>query len=264
MNATTVVGKFKYKAIEGKLMFIASYVLNFEKFSWIWMIVTLIGSFVSPFIFILLLSTQLLKNPAVLAYWISVGVSQTIILQFFVPWAYQWGLVTVIAGSICFWLSGFVFVYLAESLGNPELSKVIDKDRKNFNIFFTDCRYILKDWLSINNSFNNNQTITPSYSLIIFPLIIFFIGGFLFGSCQFLLLWFDRVPVNFLLPIINGLTWSLGYIAYIIFASFEYPIGSRDLLSILLLLFPLSIINTGIGSLIKGLIMAVILNQTNS
>lgn len=83
----------------------------------------------------------------------------------------------------------------------------------------------------------------------------------MFGSCQFLLLWLNQVPVNILLPIINGLTWSLGYIAYMIFAFFKYPIVSSDGLTILFLLFPLSIINTGIGTLIKGLIMAIILNK---
>ncbi|MGL5808120.1 MAG: hypothetical protein ACRC11_22220, partial [Xenococcaceae cyanobacterium] len=183
--------------------------LNIQNFSWLWTLVTLIGSILSLPTSVLFIFINSPINPVILAYWLSISIVQATVLQSFAPWAYQWGLVTFLCGIICFQSSIYIWFFFFKLEAQKE-QKVLE-------------HYVISNAYAIENLFNIDTSSDYSEEVIIIqlqlfvivPSIIFFSCGFLFGSCQLVLFWLDRIKIGILLQRITGLTWLLRYMIYL-------------------------------------------------
>jgi hypothetical protein len=238
-------------------MSIAANTLNFQNFHWIWMVIALISFFASFPTFLILVLSRFSRNLAfILAYWLPLGVLQSIILQSFFSWGYQWGLMTAISGSICFWLSGFVWINTTILFNEPETRKeLLDK-------FFTKYGYEIESLLQIHTRSNFVEKIPFIQLFVICTPVIFFFGGCLLGVCQLVLFLSKGLQVSLLLLVINGFTWLLGYIIYGLYTFSRYPKGyGEQILPGIELMIPSLLISTGIGSLIQGFFLGQIFNS---
>ncbi|MGL5872086.1 MAG: hypothetical protein ACRC2R_06910 [Xenococcaceae cyanobacterium] len=230
-----------------------SIILNFP---FIWMLTPVLGTIIALILFSCSIFVRPTADWAIVLYWLFLSICQWIVLKSIVSWAEWWALITCVGGIICFYLSGFVWIYITSMFINSLSRPIL------LGYFFTEPGFTI--YVNINSFISQTKEINSVIFSFVIPSIIFFIGGLLFSGCQLLLLWVNDVQLNIAFSAVSGLAWLLGYMIFVIGASVSEKLYNISPSLSAQLIFLFAILHEAIGNFIKGSILVKVLNYLSN